>query len=217
MSGLRVLSGKLWPVLAVIVIAAGIGLGYLHYGMAHEPDPSTIIPPGVSTSTPVLTKPSSTPVGLPASAPVRIIIPAIGVNAPVAGVGDPGGVVGVPPLSDHNLAGWFAGSVTPGQNGPSLIDGHVDSVTGPSVFFAIKDLKPGDVIKVLRKDGSTAQFRVTWLQAVSKTTFPWKTVLGPTGYPALRLVTCGGPFDYVTGHYVDNIIVYANGGGGTSG
>jgi hypothetical protein len=52
---------------------------------------------------------------------------------------------------------------------------------------------------------------------VSKTTFPWKTVLGPTGYPALRLVTCGGPFDYVTGHYVDNIIVYANGGGGTSG
>ncbi|HEV3382150.1 MAG TPA: sortase, partial [Trebonia sp.] len=113
----------------------------------------------------------------------------------MAGVGDPGGVVGVPPLSDHNLAGWFAGSVTPGQNGPSLIDGHVDSVTGPSVFFAIKDLKPGDVIKVLRKDGSTAQFRVTWLQAVSKTTFPWKTVLGPTGYPALRLVTCGGPFD----------------------
>jgi len=210
MSGLRALSGKLWPPLAVIVIATGIALGYLRYGMAHEPDPSTIVPPGVSTSTPVLTKPSSTPVGLPASAPVRIIIPAIEVNAPVVGVGDPGGVVGVPPLSDHNLAGWFAGSVTPGQNGPSLIDGHVDSVTGPSVFFSIKNLKPGDVIKVLRKDGSTVQFRVTWLQSVSKTIFPWKAVLGPTGYPALRLVTCGGPFDYLTGHYVDNIIVYAS-------
>jgi hypothetical protein len=210
MSGLRALSGKLWQALAVIVIVAGIGLGYLRYGMAHEPDPSTIVPPGVSTSTPVLTKPSSTPVGLPASAPVRIIIPAIEVNAPVVGVGDPGGVVGVPPLSDHNLAGWFAGSVTPGQNGPSLIDGHVDSVTGPSVFFSIKNLKPGDVIKVLRKDGSTVQFRVTWLQSVSKTIFPWKAVLGPTGYPALRLVTCGGPFDYLTGHYVDNIIVYAS-------
>jgi hypothetical protein len=210
MSGLRALSGKLWPTLAVIVIATGIALGYLRYGMAHEPDPSTIVPPGVSSSTPVLTKPSSTPVGLPASAPVRIIIPAIEVNAPVVGVGDPGGVVGVPPLSDHNLAGWFAGSVTPGQNGPSLIDGHVDSVTGPSVFFSIKNLKPGDVIKVLRKDGSTVQFRVTWLQSVSKTIFPWKAVLGPTGYPALRLVTCGGPFDYLTGHYVDNIIVYAS-------
>jgi hypothetical protein len=210
MSGLRALSGKLWQALAVIVIVAGIGLGYLRYGMAHEPDPSTIVPPGVSTSTPVLTKPSSTPVGLPASAPVRIIIPAIEVNAPVVGVGDPGGVVGVPPLSDHNLAGWFAGSVTPGQNGPSLIDGHVDSVTGPSVFFSIKNLRPGDVIKVVQKDGSTVQFRVTWLQSVSKTIFPWKAVLGPTGYPALRLVTCGGPFDYLTGHYVDNIIVYAN-------
>lgn len=210
MSGLRALSGKLWPALAVIVIAAGIGLGYLRYGVTHKPDPSTIVPPGVSTSTPVPTKPSSTPAGLPASAPVRIIIPAIGVNAPVAGVGDPGRVVGVPPLSDHNLAGWFAGSVTPGQNGPSLIDGHVDSVTGPSVFFSIKDLKPGDVIKVLRKDGSTVQFQVTWLQSVSKTIFPWKAVLGPTDYPALRLVTCGGPFDYLTGHYVDNIIVYAN-------
>ena len=210
MSGLRALSGKLWPALAVIVIAAGIGLGYLRYGVTHEPDPSTIVPPGVSASTPVLAKPSSTPVGLPASAPVRIIIPAIGVNAPVVGVGDPGGVVGVPPLSDHNLAGWFAGSVTPGQNGPSLIDGHVDSVTGPSVFFSIKDLKPGDVIKVLRKDGSTVQFQVTWLQSVPKTIFPWKAVLGPTGYPALRLVTCGGPFDYLTGHYVNNIIVYAN-------
>ena len=210
MSGLRALSGKLWPTLAVIVMAAGICLGYLRYGMAHEPDPSTIVPPGVSTSTPVLTKPSSTPVGLPASAPVRIIIPAIEVNAPVVGVGDPGGVVGVPPLSDRNLAGWFAGSVIPGQNGPSLIDGHVDSVTGPSVFFSIKNLRPGDVIKVWRKDGSTVQFRVTWLQSVSKTTFPWKAVLGPTGYPALRLVTCGGPFDYLTGHYVDNIIVYAN-------
>ena len=60
MSGLRALSGKLWPTLAVIVMAAGICLGYLRYGMAHEPDPSTIVPPGVSTSTPVLTKPCST-------------------------------------------------------------------------------------------------------------------------------------------------------------
>jgi hypothetical protein len=79
---------------------------------------------------------------------------------------------------------------------------------GPA-FFALKNLKPGDIIQVLRTDGSTAQFRVTWLQSVSKTAFPWTAVLGPTGYPALRLVTCGGPFDYRTGHYIDNIIVYA--------
>ena len=117
--------------------------------------------------------------------------------------------VGVPPLGDLNLAGWFDCTVTPGQTGPSLIDGHVESYAGRSVFFNLKNLKLADQIRVLRTDGTTAVFRVTWVQIVAKAAFPWRAVLGPTSYPALRLVTCGGPFDSLTGHYIDNIIVCA--------
>ena len=146
---------------------------------------------------------------MPTSVPVRLIIPAIGVDAPLIRVGQVGHSVGVPPLGDLNLAGWFDRTVTPGQTGPSLIDGHVDSYAGRSVFFNLKNLKLADQIRVLRADGTTAVFRVTWVQIVAKAAFPWRTVLGPTSYPALRLVTCGGPFDSLTGHYIDNIIVYA--------
>ena len=150
---------------------------------------------------------------LAASPPVRIIIPAIGVNAPVAPVSATAGSVGTPPLTNHDLAGWYDGSVTPGQTGPSLIDGHIDGYGLASVFYRLPALKTGDVIRVLLKDGETASFKVTWVQVVAKTAFPWKTVLGWTSYPSLRLVTCGGPFNSLTGHYVDNVIVYATGQG----
>jgi LPXTG-site transpeptidase (sortase) family protein len=150
---------------------------------------------------------------LPASQPVRIIIPAIGVNAPVVPVSETAGSVGTPPLTNHDLAGWYDGSVTPGQTGPSLIDGHIDGYGLASVFYRLPALKTGDVIRVLLKDGETASFKVTWVQVVTKTAFPWKTVLGWTSYPSLRLVTCGGAFNSLTGHYVDNVIVYATGQG----
>jgi LPXTG-site transpeptidase (sortase) family protein len=119
--------------------------------------------------------------------------------------------VGAPPLANRNLAGWFNGSVTPGQNGPALLDGHVNTTAGPSVFANLKNVKPGDKVFVYRRDGSRIPFRVTWIQVVSKTAFPWDAVLRTTPVPTLRLVTCGGPFDYSSGHYTDNVIVYAQG------
>jgi sortase (surface protein transpeptidase) len=171
------------------------------------PPTSAALPPTSAALPPASASPQEP--GMPTSVPVRIVIPAIGVDAPLIRVGQVGHSVGVPPLGDLNLAGWFDRTVTPGQNGPSLIDGHVDSYAGPSVFFNLKNLKPADQIRVLGADGTTAVFRVTWVQIVAKAAFPWHTVLGPTSYPALRLVTCGGPFDSLTGHYIDNIIVYA--------
>jgi len=203
---------KLVLVPAAVLITAGLVLAFAAYtGAFRGPDPSTVLPKGIATTAPKVTPSASTAApSLAMSPPNRILIPAISVNAPVMTVGLVYGSVGVPPLNSHNLAAWYNGTVTPGQNGPSLIDGHVDSVTGPSVFFRLKDLRKGDAVTVYRTDGRTVTFHVTWVQVTAKTAFPWKEVLKATPGPELRLVTCGGDFNYQTRHYVDNIVVYAN-------
>jgi sortase (surface protein transpeptidase) len=171
---------------------------------------ATQIPATVQTSVPQpMTKPTAAP--LAASVPVRIEIPALHIDAPVMRLGDgPGGTVQVPPLGNHNLAGWYDHSVTPGQRGTSIILGHVDTVAGPSVFFYIKTLSRGDIVKVIRANGSTAVFSVDGVQVVAKATFPSNVIYGNTRYPGLRLITCGGPFDTATRQYIDNIVVYSH-------
>jgi LPXTG-site transpeptidase (sortase) family protein len=143
--------------------------------------------------------------------PVKIVIPGIGVDAPVMKVGlDADGSVQVPPLDAHNLTGWYQGGPAPGQRGTAVILGHVDSKTGISVFYRLRDLHAGDRMYVTLADGKVAGFVVDGLQKVAKDAFPTASVYGQAGYPSLRLITCGGPFDQATGHYVDNIIVYAH-------
>ena len=88
--------------------------------------------------------------------------------------------------------------------------GHVDSYSGPSVFFSIKNLLPGDLIDVAQADGTVAAFVVDGVQKVAKVLFPASAVYGNVPYPSLRLVTCGGPFDAGQGQYLDNIVVYAH-------
>ena len=168
------------------------------------------IPAAVGTSAPLpATAPTARP--LAQSTPVRIEIPALRVSAPVMrlGVAASGGVQ-VPPLENHNLAGWYDRSVTPGQRGSSVILGHVDSFTGVSVFFSIKTLHPGNRIDVVRANGSTAVFTVDGVQKVVKSAFPASEVYGNVSFPGLRLVTCGGPFDTTTRQYLDNVVVYAH-------
>ena len=205
-----------WLSVALVLIAASAAVAVIWFTLGPKgADPSTTVPKTVHTLAPSAppepaTPSTSTVSALPSSVPIRITIPAIKVNAPIMPVGLVNGSVGTPPLSNHNLAGWFTGTVTPGQQGPSLIDGHVDSVTGPSVFYSLKYLHNGDAVTVYRADGRTVTFHVTWVQVTAKVAFPWNEVLKGTPGPELRLVTCGGAFNYNTGHYVDNIIVYAN-------
>jgi sortase (surface protein transpeptidase) len=187
-----------------IVIALNGGPSHQMTGAA------TQIPASVGTSAPRL---ASTSMGrpLPPSEPVRIEIPVLDVNAPVMQLGqNPDGSVQVPPLGNHNLAGWYDRTVMPGQDGTSVILGHVDNYTGISVFFYIKNLQPGDLVKVVRADGTTAVFSVDGTQKVAKATFPSSAIYGNTRYPELRLITCGGPFDSATGQYLDNIVVYSH-------
>jgi sortase (surface protein transpeptidase) len=168
------------------------------------------IPASVGTGAPTVDgQRSARP--LSASAPVRVVIPAIGVSAPVMRLGlNANGSLQVPPLDDHNLAGWYTGSVTPGQYGAAVLLGHVDTWSGGSVFYKIKNLRRGEQVDVVRADGTVAVFSVDGVQRAAKVAFPTTMVFGNPGYPALRLITCGGPFDAATGEYLDNIIVYAN-------
>ena len=118
-----------------------------------------------------------------------------------------GGAMQVP--SSTTVAGWYTGSPRPGSIGSAIIVGHIDSETGPGVFYRLSELRSGDDVFVKRADGTTAEFRVRSIQTYLKDQFPTEEVYGPTPDAELRLITCGGAFDSATGHYLSNIVVYA--------
>jgi sortase (surface protein transpeptidase) len=147
------------------------------------------------------------------SAPVALKIPAIGVNSHVQLLGqNTDGSVQVPlPGSVHyNEAGWYRYSPAPGSLGPAIIVGHLDSMSGPSVFFRLGSLRKNDTVLVTRADGSVAVFAVDEVRRYAKAIFPTQLVYGDTNHAALRLITCGGPIDPATGHYRDNVVVLAS-------
>ena len=142
--------------------------------------------------------------------PLGVRIPAIGVDAtslvPLAIV-PATGELAAPARFDQT--GWYAAGPVPGEPGPAVIAAHVDSRAGPAVFFRLKELKPGDKVYVPRSDGVTVTFTVTGVERYPKNAFPTQKVHGPTPDRALRLITCGGSFDYAKRSYRDNIVVYA--------
>jgi hypothetical protein len=145
------------------------------------------------------------------SQPVRIDIPAIGVHSPLILLGETAGVVEVPTGSAYNEAGWYKYSRMPGSLGPAVILGHVDSgAWGPSVFYRLGDLRPGNRVYITREDGVVAVFQISGVREFPKAHFPTKLVYSNTNFAALRLITCGGSFDWSIGHYVDNIIVFGS-------
>jgi sortase (surface protein transpeptidase) len=140
--------------------------------------------------------------------PVRLQIPAIAVSTPLVRLGRlPDGSLEVP--KDWDTAGWYDGGPRPGQPGPAVILGHVDSKTGPAVFYRLRALRPGDIVRVGLADGRELAFRVQRLERYPKDKFPTEAVYFPTLNRELRLITCGGEFDYAVGSYRDNIVVYA--------
>lgn len=140
--------------------------------------------------------------------PERISVPSIGVASTLLGLGRNGdGTIEVP--GDWERAGWYRRGPRPGQAGPAVILGHVDSTSGPAVFFRLGELAVGDEIRIDRTDGSVVTFVVDRVERHAKARFPTDDVYLPTLQPTLRLVTCGGAFDAVSGHYVDNVVVFA--------
>jgi Sortase domain len=146
------------------------------------------------------------------SPPESLAIPSIGVYANLLRLGlTANGSIQVPSLYTQAAeAAWYKYSVTPGQIGASVIEGHVDTYQGPAVFFQIGALRPGDLVDVHLADGTTAVFRVTGVRSYLKSRFPAGTIFGATDYAALRLITCGGAFDHATGHYLSSTVVFAS-------
>jgi sortase (surface protein transpeptidase) len=142
--------------------------------------------------------------------PSRIRIPTIGVDAPIAAVDlSADGDLPAPSPTDRNLAGWYAQSTAPGSIGNAVIDGHVDTMQGPAVFYLLGELHRGDPVDITRTDGSVAGFTVDAVQLYPRSAVPTDQVFGPADTPRLRLLTCGGGYTKATG-YQGTVVVYAH-------
>jgi LPXTG-site transpeptidase (sortase) family protein len=161
-----------------------------------------------TAAAPVPTLPPAPP--MQPSTPKRLVIPKIGVNAPITSVGtDKTGAIQVPPIGNPNLVGWYRYGPTAGESGPAVMLGHKDTTSRSAVFSRLYELRNGDTVEVTRMDGTVAIFTVGGIEQAGKTTFPTSRVYGDSAAAELRLITCGGTYNRNTGHYTDNIIVYA--------
>ena len=140
--------------------------------------------------------------------PASLVIPSIGVTTALVHLGLTGsGALQVPPTT--TVAGWYTGSPRPGSIGSAVIAGHIDSVTGPGIFYRLSQLRRGARVYVKRADGTLAVFEVTQVRSYQKDNFPTTAVYGAVPDPELRLITCGGTFDYSTRSYLSNTVAYA--------
>jgi LPXTG-site transpeptidase (sortase) family protein len=196
---------------AALLVAAGLlaaGAGVAGLVLTRHPD----VPQAATLQ--VLPVPTGPIAAAPAQGaaqvaePLSLVIPSIGVSTSLVHLGlTSSGALQVPPTA--TVAGWYTGSPRPGAIGSAVIAGHIDSVAGPGVFFRLSQLQPGDRVYVRRADGTLTVFEVTQVRSYEKDDFPTAAVYGAVPDPELRLITCGGTFDYSTRSYLSNTVVYA--------
>lgn len=207
----------LWPAAAAVL---GILLIFNSVGTTDDADPtaapliSVSAAPGAAPGTGPSAAPSasaSTRPGLPRAEPTRLKILPIAVDAPFMPLSiGASGQLDAPPPDDNNLVGWFREGVTPGEAGTAIVAGHLDTKTGPGVFMNLSSLKPGSLVDVVRKDGTTVTFSVDEVESFSKSDFPNERVYADTPDPQLRLITCGGEYDKKAKDYKENVVVFAH-------
>ncbi|MEU3464236.1 class F sortase [Streptomyces sp. NPDC006733] len=195
----RVALGALALLGAASAVGGAVGLGpHLTHADASAGGART-----VRTAAPA---PDPYPSATAPPAPTSLSIPAISVRTSLETLGlSPTGALQVPVRPER--AGWFGGGPAPGQIGPAVLVGHIDSRDGPAVFARLSSLRPGDLITVGLHDGSSVRFRVTSIRRYAKNRFPTTEVYGPRPTPQLRLITCAGP--WTNHHYPDNTVAFA--------
>lgn len=140
------------------------------------------------------------------SRPIRLDVPTVGIHVDLVELGlAADGTLEVP--AEPQRAGWFSGSPAPGQPGPSVIVGHVDSMAGPAVFHRLGELRAGSRVETVLESGQVAEFEITAVRSFPKSRFPTQAVYGDTAASTLRLITCGN-WNEETDEYDDNVVVF---------
>jgi sortase (surface protein transpeptidase) len=191
---------------SVTVVALCSGVWLLRNGAEAHPPPQ----PSPAQAATARDHARSGAPAMPHSPPDRIRIPAIGVDAPLMGLGlTPQGSLDVPPPERKNLAGWYEAGTSPGERGTAVVAGHVDNAEGPAVFYDLGALHKGGTVEVDRLDGRTAVFTVDAVEVYDSRAFPDTKVYGAAHRPELRVITCGGGYSETTG-YQGNVVVFAH-------
>jgi sortase (surface protein transpeptidase) len=139
--------------------------------------------------------------------PVSVQVPEAGIDTSLVPVGLQSD--GAMELPDPGTGAWYELGPRPGEDGPAVLIGHVDSVDGPDVFFGLSAVETGDVVHVGDVEGVRRTFVVTGVETVRKDTLPYERIWAETDEPVLRLITCGGLYDRANGGYQHNVVVYA--------
>lgn len=189
---------------------AGIGLGLAIVRRGFSPVGNISAPAAPLSFVPAISLPEAppSPSASPLPAPVVLTIPKLGVNAGVEQVGlDNQQRMDVP--KDPMNVGWYKYGPVPGQAGNAVMDGHLDSDTGPAVFFRLQHLVAGDIFTVTNAVGKTSRFRITSIDNYIFDQVPMDQVFGPADIPRLNLITCGGSFDRASKNYSHRLVVYS--------
>jgi hypothetical protein len=212
------LSNKLLTWTAVVLVVVGVAkIVHAQETPAGPPTPPASAAHALPASAPSASHaasapPAPTPLGF--SVPVHIDVPQISVHANIMSVGlAVDHSLGVPPMNQARKAAWYKLGPAPGQVGSAVLDGHVDSVEVAGhrgAFYPLGQARPGQTIDVTRADHLIATFTIDSVEQAPKSHFPTDKVYASVAYPALRLITCGGPFNRKTHSYQDNTIVYAH-------
>ncbi len=200
--------------LAVALGGVVYGVGGLRHAVAHAASSArggsgsdAVMPARASAAT----ASAAGPTPLPRSTPLALAIPSLRLDAPLLGLGMDGkGAAELPPFSLPHTAGWLRDSASPGEAGTAVVVGHVDTTTGPAVFWSLAAVRPGAEVDVSRLDGRTAVFTVDRVREFPKAGFPAAQVYGPAPGAQLRVVTCGGGFDRDKREYTGNVVLFAH-------
>ncbi len=151
----------------------------------------------------------------PVPAPfARLLIPAIGVNAPIESVGvRPDGAMETPRQHPWNDVGWYNTGPHPGERGSAVIAGHLDRPGGnPAVFWRLRDLRVGDSVLVVDASGKTLRFHVTRIMSYPPQDAPVQDIFGNTAGSFLNLTTCAGDWIPAQHQTALRLVVYTSAG-----